>query len=119
MPNSYPIQLLAPAYDEDICPHWAERWEIRTHPLGCQVSTITTLTALVTIASTLAVVFFVVAGVLATRFLNRRFPGWWKPWRYDWRAIGQRVLFGPRRVKRTRVLVVGGQDAEREPLIPR
>ncbi|KLU85307.1 hypothetical protein MAPG_04335, partial [Magnaporthiopsis poae ATCC 64411] len=58
-PNAYSIPLLAPAYNENICPHWAERWEIRTRPLGCQVSTITALTGAVSIASTLTIVALV------------------------------------------------------------
>ncbi|KAK1705564.1 hypothetical protein BDP67DRAFT_583090 [Colletotrichum lupini] len=56
VPNSYAIPLLAPAYDENICPHWAERWELRTKPLGCQVSTITSLTSIISIVSTFIVV---------------------------------------------------------------
>ncbi|ORY66262.1 uncharacterized protein BCR38DRAFT_313518, partial [Pseudomassariella vexata] len=60
VPNSNRIPLLAPAEDKNVCPHWAERWEIRTRPLGCQVSTITTLTALVSIFSTLFVVVLTV-----------------------------------------------------------
>ncbi|KAI1431695.1 hypothetical protein GGR50DRAFT_43186 [Xylaria sp. CBS 124048] len=70
VPNSHRIQFLAPIWEGDnTCPHWAERWEIRTRPLGCQVSTITTLTALVSIAWTLLFVFLVWLAVTATRRL--------------------------------------------------
>ncbi|KAK3942176.1 hypothetical protein QBC46DRAFT_406639 [Diplogelasinospora grovesii] len=61
--------LLAPAYDDDVCPHWAERWEIRTHPFGCQVSTITSLTGIISILSTLV---FVLLVWLSTGFIMAR-----------------------------------------------
>ncbi|KAK0731261.1 hypothetical protein B0H67DRAFT_66311 [Lasiosphaeris hirsuta] len=84
VPNDYPIQLLAPAYDENICPHWAERWEIRTHPFGCQVSTISSLTSIISIVSTLAFVLLVWLGAWAIRRLRKyhggQEPGWWKVW---------------------------------------
>ncbi|KAI0468740.1 hypothetical protein F4859DRAFT_201208 [Xylaria cf. heliscus] len=87
VPNSHRIQFLAPVWEGDYtCPYWAERWEIRTRPLGCQVSTITTLTSLVTIACTLFVVLLVwLAGVAASRLVayNTKHPGWWRFWRLD------------------------------------
>jgi len=54
--------LFDPVSNADICPHWAERWELRTRPLGCYCSTITLLTALITIACTV-VALFVLYGV--------------------------------------------------------
>ncbi|KAJ9157394.1 hypothetical protein NKR23_g576 [Pleurostoma richardsiae] len=87
VPNNYSIPLLAPAYDEDICPHWAERWEIRTHPLGCQVSTITSLTAIVSVTSTIVVLLLVFLLVLAAKRLaayHRKQPDWWRIWEYSW-----------------------------------
>jgi hypothetical protein len=84
VPNNYAIQALAPAFDEEICPHWAERWEIRTHPLGCQVSTITSLTSIISIVSTLVFVLLVslvVVAVKRVRRLNTQRPGWWKIWK--------------------------------------
>jgi len=45
--------LLDPVWNEDICPHWAERWELRTKTLGCYCSTITLFTALITILCTI------------------------------------------------------------------
>lgn len=65
------MQLLAPAYDEQICPHWAERWELRSQPLGCQVSTITTISTSVAILSTLAVILVVNIIVLCCRCMVR------------------------------------------------
>ncbi|KAI0147975.1 hypothetical protein F4776DRAFT_292214 [Hypoxylon sp. NC0597] len=88
VPNSNRVPFLAPAWDKNVCPHWAERWEIRTRPLGCQVSTITTLTSIVSIASTLVFVLLVtlaVWGVRKLRVYTKENPGWWRVWRYDWR----------------------------------
>lgn len=91
VPNNYTVQALAPAYDENICPHWAERWEIRTRPLGCQVSTITSLTSVISIASTLVVLLIIL--VLTWCFFRLRGyhkqaePGWWRFWkvkRFPW-----------------------------------
>jgi len=86
VPNKYPVQLLAPAYDEQICPHWAERWEIRTQPFGCQVSTITTLSTATAIASTLAVLLVLNILVLlcrcAVRGMSRH-----KAWRRRHRQV--------------------------------
>ncbi|KXJ96001.1 hypothetical protein Micbo1qcDRAFT_30428 [Microdochium bolleyi] len=65
------LPFLAPAWDEDICPHWAERWELRTRPLGCQVSTITTLTSLVTIACTLTLVLLGFGTIFGVRQVSR------------------------------------------------
>ncbi|KAI0842294.1 hypothetical protein F5Y06DRAFT_285063 [Hypoxylon sp. FL0890] len=90
VPNSNRVPFLAPAWDKNMCPHWAERWEVRTRPLGCQVSTITTLTSLVSIASTLAFVLLVtlaVWGIRKLRAYSKTNPDWWKVWRYDWRQF--------------------------------
>ncbi|KAI1372729.1 hypothetical protein F4677DRAFT_246682 [Hypoxylon crocopeplum] len=91
VPNSNRVPFLAPARDGNVCPHWAERWEIRTRPLGCQVSTITTLTSLVSIASTLVFVLLVtlaVFGIKKVRAYGKAHPGWWRIWRYNWRRWG-------------------------------
>lgn len=71
VPNTYPIPLLAPAYDKDICPHWSERWELRTQPFGCEVSTKTTLSVGVAVISTLVFVAFLFAFVAMLRFCLR------------------------------------------------
>ncbi|KAI5926895.1 hypothetical protein F4810DRAFT_493544 [Camillea tinctor] len=122
VPNSYRMPLLAPAWEENICPHWAERWEIRTRPLGCQVSTITTLTSLVTIASTLVFILLVMLAVLATkkvRVYGRKYPGFWRVWKYGWRA--QVLSVQGRATSILRKLGMKGtrkQGAENEPLLP-
>lgn len=97
VPNNYTVPALAPAYDEDICPHWAERWEIRTRPLGCQVSTITGLTSLVSIASTIAlalIIMFLLYCFRRVRTYHQQQPaGWWKVWKWDWRTRAAGLWF--------------------------
>lgn len=91
VPNSHKIPLLAPAYDENVCPHWAERWELRTRPLGCQVSSITSITSIVSITSTLVfvlLVFLIVKGVRWFRHYHKTHPRWWRQLhRYRWYRI--------------------------------
>ncbi|CAK7201067.1 hypothetical protein SEUCBS139899_003768 [Sporothrix eucalyptigena] len=90
VPNDYLVPALAPAWEGDhMCPHWAERWELRTRPLGCQVSTITSLTALVAVAVTLAVVLLVWAVVVLVRRFRQRqrqLSQWWSIRTWFWRA---------------------------------
>src|SRR6478735_6203723 len=96
VPNTSNIPLLAPAYNENVCPHWAERWELRTRPLGCQVSSITSLTAIVTIISTLVFVSLMVGLVRASRWFwqyHKKHPGWWRlrnqRWARTWFRAGE------------------------------
>ncbi|EJT76443.1 hypothetical protein GGTG_06362 [Gaeumannomyces tritici R3-111a-1] len=109
--NTYSIPLLAPAYDDKICPHWAERWEIRTRPLGCQVSTITTLTGAVSIASTLIIVgiiFFAFWLIRKMRELRR--------WRREWAR--ERALRRELRAARLgRRVVFRAERSEEDPLL--
>ncbi|KAI0533873.1 hypothetical protein GGR58DRAFT_87177 [Xylaria digitata] len=116
VPNSHSVQFLAPVWEGDTtCPHWAERWEIRTRPLGCHVSTITTLTSLVTIACTLLFVFLIWLAGVATRRLvafNTKQPGWRKVWRYDGLRRLRRVFGGLGAQTRTE------RDQEHELLLP-
>ncbi|KAI0173393.1 hypothetical protein GGR52DRAFT_384646 [Hypoxylon sp. FL1284] len=122
VPNSAKVPLLAPAWDENVCPHWAERWEIRTRPLGCQVSTITTLTALVTIASTLVFVLLFTLAVFGIRRLktySEVHPTWWKIWTYRptrWLSRWREWI----RTKLTNKVHPNGREArdEQEPLLP-
>ncbi|OTB05960.1 hypothetical protein M426DRAFT_121767 [Hypoxylon sp. CI-4A] len=124
VPNSNRVPFMAPAWDENICPHWAERWEIRTRPLGCQVSTITTLTSLVTIASTLVLVLLVtlaIVGIRRLRVYSEKNPEWWKVWKYDWK---QWISRWQQYYARIRVGIRGGNvdnqesNREQEPLLP-
>lgn len=50
------LGLLSPFSDPMVCPSSAERFELRTRCLGCNVSALTALTAVVSVASTLLVV---------------------------------------------------------------
>lgn len=100
VPNNHTVQALAPAYDESVCPHWAERWEIRTRPLGCQVSTITSLTSIISIASTLVVLAIILLTIWAITKLRRHHkqadPGWWRFWGRGWGSWTARTAPQPR-----------------------
>jgi hypothetical protein len=57
VPNRSRLPIFAPISTPDICPLGpSERWELRARPFGCNVSTLTLLTALVAVAGTLAAV---------------------------------------------------------------
>lgn len=58
-----PHGLLSPFSDAHVCPASSERFELRTRTLSCAVSTVTALTAVVSVLGTLLVVG-VVFGVL-------------------------------------------------------
>lgn len=66
----------------------AERWEIRTRPLGCQVSTITSVTSVVTIASTIIFIGLVTGLVLAVKrireYQQQQEAGRWQFWHHHW-----------------------------------
>lgn len=94
--------MLAPVYNERICPHPAERWEVRTHPFGCNVSTRNSLTALVSVVATLILVLAVLIAVIAIRRVRRyskQHPNW------------RQYYWGFRRRDET-------SPQERDPLIP-
>ena len=76
----------------------AERWEIRTRPLGCRVSTITTLTSAVSVASTAVLIVLILLFTILVRWLRKRShekpgrpaadernQGKWNLWR--WRGL--------------------------------
>ncbi|PLB43764.1 hypothetical protein P170DRAFT_480723 [Aspergillus steynii IBT 23096] len=57
VPNSAHLPILAPLGSSQICPLGSkERWELRALPFGCNVSTITFLTAVGSVLSTLAAI---------------------------------------------------------------
>ncbi|EEH17884.2 hypothetical protein PABG_00447 [Paracoccidioides brasiliensis Pb03] len=57
IPNRSPFPLLAPLENHTLCPLGPhERWELRSTPLGCNVSTATFLTGVVSVLSTLVLV---------------------------------------------------------------
>lgn len=71
VPNSHRVPFLAPAYEDQICPAASEQWELRTQPLGCSVSSITALTAIVSVASTLVFMLLIFFTLLATLRVRR------------------------------------------------
>ncbi|KOS22019.1 hypothetical protein ESCO_002341 [Escovopsis weberi] len=108
VPNEYDIPLLAPAYNDKVCPHWAERWELRTRPLGCQVSTITALTAAGAVSATLLAMLLIGGVIAALRGCARRSDGHWVVERVAWRP-------GPGPRARARA----SDEREREALLER
>ncbi|KAL7922615.1 hypothetical protein ACQKWADRAFT_74323 [Trichoderma austrokoningii] len=71
VPNQHAIPLLAPAFNAEICPHPDERWEVRTRPLGCKVSSRMGLTVAVTVVATLAAVLVVAASIILVRKMRK------------------------------------------------
>lgn len=136
IPNTYPIPLLAPAHNENICPHWTERWEIRTRPFGCHVSTITSLTAIVSMLSTFTLVILVLLAVWSVKRLMRlteSSPDWvGRPSEMIWYRLNEGVckfggLFSWRTkrngdnenyVRGDELPVVAEDIGERRPLLP-
>ncbi|KAL2136257.1 hypothetical protein VTI74DRAFT_4690 [Chaetomium olivicolor] len=90
VPNTHPLPFLAPAYDEHICPHWSERWEIRTKPFGCNVSTVTSLSVVVSVLATLIVLGLGWGVVVVGR--SRWLRGCWCSLRVWWRESRSRKL---------------------------
>jgi len=73
-------------FNPDVCPWWSERWELRTRPLGCNVSTLTFLTSIVTILSTLFAIGVLVGSIVVLKLVRIRWrartDGWWKFWEH-------------------------------------
>ncbi|TVY58122.1 hypothetical protein LCER1_G001909 [Lachnellula cervina] len=100
VPNTSKIPILAPIRNPDICPLWSERWELRTRPLGCHVSTITFLTCIISVLATFLAVGFTVVGFKVGRRIQANWKtrpeGWWKAWsRYQpgwWRGWRLRLV---------------------------
>ncbi|KAM3443505.1 hypothetical protein MY1884_006591 [Beauveria asiatica] len=72
VPNKQQPALFAPLYHEDICPARAERWELRSKPFGCSVSTYTVLSTAVAVNATLLAVLLLWLFALALRRVRRR-----------------------------------------------
>ncbi|KAL5086163.1 hypothetical protein Trisim1_009650 [Trichoderma cf. simile WF8] len=103
VPNEYTIPVLAPA-GGNICPHPDERWEVRTRPLGCKVSSGTALAVVIAVLSTLAAVLVIVAAVVTVRRLRkseRKVISW--EWVSRWKQSFQNRF--------------GRADPERDPLL--
>ncbi|KAI5837794.1 hypothetical protein DFP73DRAFT_281530 [Morchella snyderi] len=93
--------LFTPLGDPKVCPMPSERFELRTKPLGCSVSTITALTTVISVFSTLLLVGIIFAIVRYHALLGSL-------WRRIWRRSGgeeennepnenTRLLYSPRR----------------------
>ncbi|KAF2801737.1 uncharacterized protein BDZ99DRAFT_512808 [Mytilinidion resinicola] len=122
-PLARAFPLLSPISHHHICALGAERFELRTAGLGCQVSTITFLTSIVTILITLAVLL----GSWLLIRLGRWGIGVWKRAKGGWVVYGDGSEgvwvrkgegWGPwwRRVRglqrEEEVVVVHGEDGE-------
>lgn len=59
-------------YNEDICPSRAERWELRSRPFGCRVSTYTVFSTAMAVNVTLLTVLVLWLFGLALRHVRRR-----------------------------------------------
>ncbi|KAK0747894.1 hypothetical protein B0T21DRAFT_406460 [Apiosordaria backusii] len=75
-PNTHTLPLLAPISQPDICPHWSERWEVRSRPFGCHVSTITALSVIISILSTILLGVLVWVGIVVYKRLKRAEWDW-------------------------------------------
>ncbi|OJJ35414.1 hypothetical protein ASPWEDRAFT_111299 [Aspergillus wentii DTO 134E9] len=73
VPNQHHLPIFSPFHSSSICPLPTEQWEIRALPFGCNVSTITLLTAIVSILGTLAAIGI---GFFISWFIKR--VGGWK-----------------------------------------
>jgi len=89
VPNTSRVHILAPINNPNICPLWvqgSERWELRSRPLGCHVSTITFLTCIISVLSTFVVIVLVAMIVKTIPAMKMRWKtrseGWWRFWRY-------------------------------------
>ncbi|KAL7799129.1 hypothetical protein V8C37DRAFT_148606 [Trichoderma ceciliae] len=103
VPNDHAIPLLAPAFDTKICPHPDERWEVRTRPLGCGISSRMGLTVVVTILATLTAVLVVAAAIISVRRIRKSGK------RMSWESLS--------RWKRSLQRRTGRADPERSPLL--
>jgi hypothetical protein len=92
VPNTSPIPILAPFTNPSICPlaHGRERWELRTRPLGCNCSTITFLTSVISVIATLTAILLLILATWVGKWGLRRWrgrgKGWWRIWSKDWWA---------------------------------
>ncbi|KAJ6109228.1 hypothetical protein N7486_001462 [Penicillium sp. IBT 16267x] len=73
VPNPGRFPILAPIGSDQICPLGSkERWELRARPLGCNASTLTVLSVIISISGTLALLAIVVLIVWFVKRVRRR-----------------------------------------------
>ncbi|KAF1997004.1 hypothetical protein P154DRAFT_442115 [Amniculicola lignicola CBS 123094] len=123
-PLSRAFPLLSPMGYKFICAMGPERFELRTSGLGCQVSTITFLTSLVTIFCTIGGLFILYALIKLFKWIafavRARKGGWvvygdgrqgvWRRKNETWGAWWRRMRERPREEE---VLVLDGGSPER------
>ncbi|KAJ5975452.1 hypothetical protein N7481_009159, partial [Penicillium waksmanii] len=80
VPNAARLPILAPIRNAQICPLGSkERWELRTMPFGCNVSTLTFLSVVGTVVGLVGLVGMGVVGFCLVRSVRRR----WKESDYE------------------------------------
>ncbi|KAJ5658645.1 uncharacterized protein N7484_002294 [Penicillium longicatenatum] len=73
VPNPGRIPILAPIGSDQICPLGSkERWELRARPLGCNASTLTVLSVMISISGTLALFAISVLIIWLVKRVRRR-----------------------------------------------
>ncbi|KAJ6788427.1 hypothetical protein PWT90_07351 [Aphanocladium album] len=72
VPNKQQPAFLAPLYQEDICPARGERWELRSQPFGCRVSSYTVFSTAIAVNATLLTVLVLWLFAIALRHVRRR-----------------------------------------------
>lgn len=102
VPNLHTPQLLSPIWHKDICPYHGERFELRSHGMGCGVSTATFLSIWFSIMGTLAALLLCWAFLIAFRSLRSR-----------WKRQGQSVWWPNLRIRPAK----GGWWSNRLPII--
>ncbi|KAE8158472.1 hypothetical protein BDV40DRAFT_19235 [Aspergillus tamarii] len=120
VPNPTRFPILAPLSSSNICPLGSkERWELRAMPFGCNVSTFTFLTAVVSVLGTLATIALGYFVLWAAKRLRRSWgQGKLGSGHTDWSAWTGRGIFRRRGV-RTAGDVEGNRNgnSERTPLL--
>lgn len=113
VPNPSKIHILAPVFNPGICPSRSERWELRTRGLGCQVSTITFFTCIISVCSTLVFIGLVAIGIIGIRRFKR-----WRSQNSDWWEVWRLYRPGWCRGWRLRAVPLGDRDsADQRPLL--
>ena len=72
VPNLHSPQLLSPIWDKNVCPGRSERFELRTHGLGCGVSTVTFLSVWVSVLGTVLVALGIWAIIQISKWLSAK-----------------------------------------------
>lgn len=86
MPNSARVPILAPIGSANICPLGSkERWELRALPFGCNASTLTVLSVIVSVLGTVAAIGAGFGMVYLAKGIQRR---WKETDRQGWAWTG-------------------------------